>query len=112
MTDEPLSKDEKEAFSFITRSARVALFGIPGIIGIGTVLSLKDTHVRDTFTLWVFWLSEGLLFVSALSGILCGISLRIQNWRRVTRALAITSIIAFILGLIGWTILCTLTNWS
>ncbi|HPD28974.1 MAG TPA: hypothetical protein PLL20_03190 [Phycisphaerae bacterium] len=72
---------------------------------------MKNTHVRDTFTLWVFWLTVGVLLVSALSGILCGVSLRFQRPRRVTRGLAIISVIAFILGLAGCTILCTLTNW-
>lgn len=113
MPEEALSKHEKGAVDFISRRARVALtgIGIPGIIGTGTILSLKNTHVRDTFILWVFWLTVGVLPVSAMSGILCGVSPRFQRPRGVTRGLAITSIIAFIPGLAGCTILCALTNW-
>jgi len=112
MPDDALSKDEKEAVRFISKGARTALvgIGIPGVFGTGTILSLKDTHVRDTFTLWVFWLSAGVLVVSALSGLFCGAAGWFQNPRRATQAFAVTSIIAFILGMVGDAILCTLTN--
>ena len=102
-----MNKDEQEAIEWVSSSAMTALtgFGIPGVIGTGTFLALKDFYIRDTFTLWLFWIEAAVFAVSALTGIACRVSLRLSVARRFTYGLAITSIVALILGLVIGTIL-------
>lgn len=107
MAGKAMNKNEREAVKFISSSAIVPF---TGIIGTGSIFGLKDTLVRDNFTLWVFWLTVGAFAVSALAGVVCTLYLRLSDPPRFIRPLAITSILAFIVAAIGTTILCTLHN--
>jgi len=101
---------EKEAVDFVSKLSSWSGTALTGTLGTGSIFGLKGWLVRDDLTHWISWLTVACFAVAMVVGIVGPAFLRSSDTPRARRLVAVSILIAFIVALLGNTILCTLSN--